>query len=185
LSLRVVALAMAVSTLMWDPAAARSGPPPSPPPGPPPHAKVKSYRVDWRESVDTPSGRSLLRIHVSAVVLTIAGIEGPDQGRWHASVSFTNVGSKPVSVGRKSFAMLVSASQSDRGYAALAASQFRPFLPRTLKPGAGWTGRIDGFRPLAGTPAYVRLAFGPFSSSLFRGGKPFVWVTDHGIAVRS
>lgn len=158
----------------------------APPPGPPPRASVKTYRVDWYETVESPSGRRILEIRVSSVTLTRAGIEGPDYGSWHANVSLKNVAPGPIAVGRKAFGVLVYFSKREgEPYAGLPASRFRPALPRSLRPGERWGGRIDGPRPIPGAPSYVRLSFGLFTTSAFRGGEPFAWVTDHGIEIRA
>src|SRR5215211_5456871 len=98
-------------------------PRPTPPPGQPPRSSVKTYRVDWYEPVKAPSGRRILEIRVSSVTLTRAGVEGPDYGSWHATVSLKNVGPRPVAVGRKGFGVLVYFSKREgEPYAALPTS---------------------------------------------------------------
>jgi hypothetical protein len=71
-----------------------------------------------------------------------------------------------------------------RNTLAMYATQVSPPLPRSLAPGAGWSGRFSGTRPLVGG-TYVRVLLGRFSHvPAVRGFPPtWSWVTDNRVRV--
>jgi hypothetical protein len=105
---------------------------------------------------------------------------------WSAEVSFKNDSSKTLKVGEQ-FGL---AFYSDRSTQALTKAVGRAYateassaVPKTLKPGASWSGTIGGTGKLnlTGT-VYTRVIFGPFTG--LPGEKaPVVWITNHELPV--
>ena len=101
---------------------------------------------------------------------------------WSAQVSFRNESKATLKVGEQ-FGL---AFYSDRSTQALTKAVGRAYateasspVPKTLKPGASWSGTIGGTGKLdlTGT-VYARVIFGPFTG--LPGEKtPVVWITNH------
>jgi hypothetical protein len=108
---------------------------------------------------------------------------------WHARIAVRNLSSRSVGVGAEfGLAFFDGAHQKRLGQAAgfAVASSASSGIPRTLKPGDGWSGEIGGKGRVDtyGGVLYARVVFGPFSN-LLSGGKSLLWISEHAATITS
>ncbi len=108
---------------------------------------------------------------------------------WRARIAVRNLSPHTVGVGGEfGLAFFDGARQKRLGQAAgfAVASTVSSSIPRTLKPGAGWSGEIGGKGRVDtyGGVLYARVVFGPFSN-LLRGGKSLLWISEHAATITS
>lgn len=127
----------------------------------------------WNESAKV-GGQSMMTYTVDSLTFGTKG--------WRAHVSFDNVSKATIAVGSGfGVAFFGDARTVDTtkavGFAV--ASTFSTKLPKSLKPGASWTGVIGGVGRLTRSQrVWARVVFGPFTGIPGIGGK-IVWITDH------
>jgi hypothetical protein len=131
-------------------------------------------RVGWTETAKVDR-QSVMRYQVTSVTI--------GKANWSARVAFSNLSSKSIRVGATRFGIaFYSDSKTERLSEAIGfalATKFSATPPKTLKPGASWSGMISGSGSLsADGEVYARIVFGPFSG-LPGEGKSVVWITDH------
>ena len=127
----------------------------------------------WNEGAKV-GGRSVMTYTVDSLTFGTKG--------WQAHVSFRNLSKATIAVGTGfGVAFFGDARTVDTtkavGFAV--ASTFSTKLPKSLKPGASWTGVIGGVGSLTRSQTvWARLIFGPFTGLPGIGGR-MVWITDH------
>lgn len=151
-------------------------------------APPQSAELGWVEP--TPAKSPALVFGVASFTVTKEG--------WTASISIENrsdVGYKIVDRHDEAdlgFGVLLFPNDDQKDFeqrisngnapATRAATKYEPELPVVLESGATWRGTISAPGALAGG-AWVRLAFGPFSSvgdpPPGMPSAPFTWFTDH------
>jgi hypothetical protein len=135
-------------------------------------AAAAEVKLDWREQIKDSHGRVVMTYRVHGLVV--------DKSGWAAAITYRNLSKRTIRISPDFGLALYRTSKPGIHPARfLSAAQSRPTTPRTLAPGARWTGAIGGpGKPPAGM--YVRVVFGYFAGlpiSGFPGG--FVWITDH------
>jgi hypothetical protein len=132
-------------------------------------AAAAEVKLDWREQIKDANGHVAMTFRVHGLVV--------DKTGWAVAITFRNVSGKPVRVTPDfGLALYKTSKPGGRPDRFLPAAQSKP---RTLAPGARWTGAIGGpGKPPVGM--YVRVVFGHFAGLAIAGFPTgFVWITDH------
>jgi hypothetical protein len=135
-------------------------------------AAAAEVKLDWREQIKDRHGHVVMTFRVHGLVV--------DKTGWAAAITFRNASQRTIRINPDfGLALYKTSTPSGRPDRFLPAAQAKPVMPRSLAPGARWTGAVGGpGKPPAGM--YVRVVFGHFSG-LAVGGFPdgFIWITDH------
>ena len=107
---------------------------------------------------------------------------------WSASVTFTNLTKRTITIGAEFGAAIFGDSKSEDLNSAIGfavALRFSPARPTSLAPGASWSGTIggDGTLNSSASVRYARVVFGPLGGVPGQKGAVY-WVTDHALALR-
>ena len=135
-------------------------------------AAAAEVKLDWREQIKDGHGHVAMTFRVHGLVV--------DKTGWAAAITFRNVSGHTVRITPDfGLALYKTSKPGGRPDRFLPAVQSKPNLPRTLAPGARWTGAIGGpGKPPVGM--YVRVVFGHFGGLAISGFPAgFVWITDH------
>jgi hypothetical protein len=135
-------------------------------------------RVGWTETAKVDR-QTVMRYQVSSVTI--------GKANWSARVAFSNLSNGSIQVGATRFGIAFysdsSAESLSEAIGFALATRFSAMPPKTLKPGASWSGVISGSGSLsADGEVYVRVVFGPFSG-LPGESRSVVWITDHATTV--
>ena len=127
----------------------------------------------WNETAKS-GGTSIMTYTVDSFTFGSKG--------WQAHVTFRNLSKATITVGRGfGVAFFGDAHTEDtaRAVGFAIASTFSTKLPKSLRPGASWTGVIGGTGSLTRSQkVWARVVFGPFTG-LPGIGTSMVWITDH------
>jgi hypothetical protein len=132
----------------------------------------QTYYLGWREfAVVKGSGKEML---FRVGTLTVNG------SAWSVSASFASRSSKTLGL-RPNFELLVGRTETQtHGLTVLRATAYSPAPPRTLAPGASWSGTFSGRGAAALVKGrFVHVSFGWFVGRLFPDTPGFAWVTDN------
>ncbi len=105
---------------------------------------------------------------------------------WKAHVAFRNVSKKTIGVGNQFGVAFFPNATTQAPAEALGfatATTFSTKLPKSLKPGASWSGVIGGAGQVTTSQkVWARVVFGPFTG-LSKASSSMVWITDHAKAL--
>jgi hypothetical protein len=134
-------------------------------------AAAAEVKLDWSEQIKDANGHVAMTFRVHGLVV--------DKTGWAVAITFRNVSGKPVRITPDFGLALYKTGKPGHPDRFLPAAQSKPNLPRTLAPGARWTGAVGGpGKPPVGM--YVRVVFGHFTGLAIAGFPTgFVWITDH------
>ena len=157
-----------------------------------PTAAAKTIKVDWRESVGI-SGGGRIEFRITKIVATTRGwtVTAAIRNATKARVGIDPAGrtygaASPNPVWRDGMALLelhrvinVNIGGYDNQWWEHKATTFRPALPRSLAPGASWTGTLGGRAKLKPGQSFS-LGLGLFlPQNPESGGSSVIWITDH------
>jgi hypothetical protein len=133
--------------------------------------------LGWNETA-TIDHTKAMRYRVQSLTLT--------KSTWKASISFQNLTKQPLGVAR-GFGIAFYADPKTQALAKavgfLPVNRYSKPLPKTLAPGATWTGVVSGIGSLTTTQVvYARVIFGPFTG-LPSEKTAQVWITNHNLPV--
>jgi hypothetical protein len=132
----------------------------------------------WNETAKV-GGVSIMTYTVDSLTV------GPKS--WTAHVSFRNVSKKTIGVGNEfgvAFFPNAKTQAPSKSLGFATATAFSTKLPKSLKPGASWTGVIGGLGKITKSQkVWARIVFGPFTGLSTKKGTSMVWITDHAKAL--
>ncbi len=106
---------------------------------------------------------------------------------WSAHVTLTNLSKSTIDIGDDFRAAIYADSKAEDPSQAIGFAlvfTFSPARPKSLAPGASWTGTIGGYGSLtsSGAVRYARLVFGPLRGLPGQKGAIY-WITDHALTL--
>jgi hypothetical protein len=106
---------------------------------------------------------------------------------WSAHVTLTNLSKSTIAIGDNFRAAIYADSKAEDPSQAIGFAlvfTFSPARPKSLAPGASWTGTIGGYGSLtsSGSVRYARLVFGPLRGLPGQKGAVY-WITDHALTL--
>ncbi len=132
----------------------------------------------WNETAKV-GGVSIMTYTVDSLTV------GPKS--WTAHVSFRNVSKKTIGVGNQfgvAFFPDATTEVPANAVGFAPATTFSTKLPKSLKPGASWSGVIGGTGTLTRSQKlWARVVFGPFTGLSTKTSSSMVWITDHAKAL--